>query len=497
MKTRLLRSLCAMSFPMFCMGETLANPILVKEDRIVEDRIPVVVTFNANGGMIENHRVGHTVLKKDYGDYWDFRSDCAKGRLPRPVRRDRGYVFDGWYSKSIGGIPAQIMEIPARRWYRQTPEIVVYAHWHRPWRQGDFTGKLYRQLAKGDGNLVFSPYGVGSVCALMATGAKGDTLEAFVKTLGLPTKDPDEIAQIFGGEKRQLANTVELTDSIWLFRGFSPYDTFRSRAVDVFLAEARETSGGAAAKREINDFVKEKTHGKIPQLLQSPPPKDTAMAAVNTVYLNATWACPFNVNMTRPSQFKTLTGKSVDVVYMSGRFENAKVGFYKTKNLAVLSLPYGNCNLQMLFLLPDEDVKLSRVESLLSESYIAEIVRSIRESYRIDVRIPKFEFEARHYLVKALCDIGLDVAFDLTHADFSGLASRRLWVSDAQQVAKIKTDERGTEAAAATAIVLQEGSPHYYLPPSFIANRPFIFLLRDKKTGSIFFVGRVTDPSRK
>ena len=105
------------------------------------------------------------------------------------------------------------------------------------WRQGDFTGRLYRKLAKGDGNLVFSPYGVGSVCALMATGAKGKTLDAFVKTLGLPTSNPDEIAHVFGCEKRRLGGTVELSDSIWLFNGFKPCDEFRSRAVKVFLAK--------------------------------------------------------------------------------------------------------------------------------------------------------------------------------------------------------------------------------------------------------------------
>ena len=385
------------------------------------------------------------------------------------------------------------------------------------WRQGDFTGRLYRKLAKGDGNLVFSPYGVGSVCALMATGAKGKTLDAFVKTLGLPTSNPDEIAHVFGCEKRRLGGTVELSDSIWLFNGFKPCDEFRSRAVKVFLAEARKTVGGYAAMREINDYVNKKTHGKIPQPLQSPPSKDTAMAAVDTVYLKAIWEQPFQPAKTCVKKFTTMSGKCVEVPFMDDDIFCA--GYYKTNGLAVLALPYRDCGLEMMFLLPDKNVALSRIEALLSESFINEIVPRLLhkgDTYPIgkaepcpdkdgeyfivveeyggaSVCIPKFEFEVRHDLREALDSMGLGIAFAQKLADFSGITpSPGLGLSDVGQVAKIKVDEVGTEAGAGTA-ALYVGC----VMPDFVADRPFIFLLRDAKSGSIFFAGRVTDPSMK
>ena len=365
------------------------------------------------------------------------------------------------------------------------------------WRLGDFTGKLYRQLAKDCGNFVFSPYGVGSVCALMATGANGETLDAFVKTLGLPTKDPDKIAQIFGSEKKRLGGVVELSDSIWLFRGFKPYGAFRSRAVDVFLAEARNTEGGAAAMCDINAYVNEKTHGKIPQLLFDPPSEYTVLAAVNTVYLNAIWACPFDEEKTRSEEFTTLSGRTVEVPFMHG---NIAARIYDTEGFEVLSLPYSCGNLEMMFLLPDEGVKISRIEALLSESFLNDLMHSSGWSdCGVDVSLPKFEFEDRHDIAKALKVLGLDVAFDPSRADFSGMApispDKNIYLSEAMQVVKIKTNEKKTEAVAATySEVAAEGAA--FFRPWFNANRPFIFMLRDLKTGSIFFAGRVANPSR-
>lgn len=150
--------------------------------------------------------------------------------------------------------------------------------------------ELYRQMAYNKDNFAFSPYGVASVSALVGAGAKGETVTAFKNILGLSTDNPDEIARIFGGLKQRLGGAVKVSDSIWLFRGVKPRSEFCRKVAAAFHAEARSTTGGAAAMREINAYIERNTSGKIPQLLRCPPSPDTRMMAVNTLLPPPVWA---------------------------------------------------------------------------------------------------------------------------------------------------------------------------------------------------------------
>lgn len=354
------------------------------------------------------------------------------------------------------------------------------------WRQGDFAGKLYRQMAKDNENLAFSPYGVASVCALVGTGAKGETFEAFKNALEFPTDNLDEMARIFRETKQKIGNAVEISDSVWLFKGFSPLDEFRSRAVNGFLAEARNTSL-ESAKDEINAYVSDKTHGKIPSLLVNPPDSDTCMMAVNTIYLNAKWAQKFDKNLTEEREFKTLSGERLIVPFMCRALHT---NYHCENQFSAVSLPYANSTLEMLFILPGENVALRQIEEMLSESFINRVIGMYR---KVRVIIPRFEFEMRHDLVTPLCEMGLGVAFSPA-ADFSGLAKvKPICISNAEQMVKIKVDEEGTEAAAATYIKMERSAPSPV--PEFFADHPFIFVLRDRASGAILFMGRVMKPA--
>ena len=367
------------------------------------------------------------------------------------------------------------------------------------WQQGDFAGRLYRQMANNKDNLVFSPYGAASVCALVGAGAKGETAEAFKNTLGLSTDNPEEIAQIFGDAKQRLGGAFKVSDSIWLFNGIKPRDEFCRNAALAFHAESRCTTGGEAAMREINAYIENNTIGRIPQLLRCPPPPDTRMMAINTVYLKAKWEQPFQAALTKNCDFKTLSGETVEVPFMDGQVFCA--GYYKTKGLSVLTLPYRDCGLEMVFLLPDEGVSISRIEALLSESFLKEIDRSILHKgdpydysvfEGVYVTIPKFELAMKHDIKTSLCGMNFGVAFDPARADFSGIASESIYLSEVVQSVKIRVDEEGTEAAAATGAF---GAA--CLMPSFVADRPFIFLLRGNAPGVILFMGRVANPAEK
>lgn len=366
-------------------------------------------------------------------------------------------------------------------------------------QQGDFAMELYRQMANNKDNLAFSPYGVASVCALVGAGAKGETAEAFKNILGLSTDNSDEIARIFGGLKQRLAGSVKVSDSIWLFRGVKPRDEFCRKTAAAFHAESRSTTGGAAAMREINAYIERNTSGKIPQLLRCPPSPYTRMMAVNTLYLKAKWEQPFQAAWTKIRDFKTQTGKTVEVPFMDGQIFCA--GYYKTKGLSVLTLPYRDCGLEMVFLLPDEDISISRIEALLSESFLWEIDRSILHKgdpydssvfEGVYVTIPKFEMAMRHDITQSLCWMGIGIAFNPNRADFSGIASEPIHLSEVVQSVRIRVDEEGTEAAAATE-ACGVGSEM----PSFVADHPFIFLLRDRTSRTILFMGRVTNPAEK
>lgn len=184
-------------------------------------------------------------------------------------------------------------------------------------------------------------------------------------------------------------------------------------------------------------------------------------------------------------------------------------GYYKTKGLSVLTLPYRDCGLEMVFLLPDEGVSISRIEALLSESFLKEIDRSILhkgdpyDSFVFEgvyVKIPKFEMAMRHDITQSLCWMDIGIAFNPNRADFSGIASEPIHLSEVVQSVKIRVDEEGTEAAAATKarVVSYSKMPSFVADhskmPSFVADRPFIFLLRER---TILFMGRVTNPAEK
>ena len=369
------------------------------------------------------------------------------------------------------------------------------------WRQGDFAGKLYRQLAKDGDNLVLSPYGVASVCALISTGARGATADAFAKTLELTTTNPDEVSRLFAKSSQKLAGTVEMSDSVWLFDGFKPCDEFCDRAEKVFHAGVRESAGGAVAMTNVNAYVSERTHGKIPQLLLAPPdPRSTLMMAVNTVYLKAKWRCPFDSSATRDRQFRTLSGESVTVLFMHGKVYCAK--YAKSDGFAALALPYRDSDLEMLILLPDENVALSQIETSLSDPFVEDVVRKLESSRdhieeEVDVAMPKFGMEARHELSEVLRKMGLGIAFS-DGADFSGIApimpENNLGLGNSVQVVNVRVDEEVTEAVAATS---EEMIPACAPPPchEFVADRPFVFMIRDAASGSLLFIGRIANPA--
>ena len=375
-----------------------------------------------------------------------------------------------------------------------------------PWRQADFAADLYRKAASvqpADENVVLSPWGVANLFAMLQTGARGDTAKGMAFALqlgGAEPPAPEETAATFHEARTNLSRAanddvaLELSDSLWIKPGFALSESFRSLARDAFDADVRFTWMGAKGRKEINAFVAEKTHDRIKDLIQPPVLDDplTRLVAVDTVYLKAKWDMPFEKDATRDRTFHA-PGGDVEVPFLH---DTRHAEILDAPECAALRLPYRHDSMEMLVVLPSPSNTLADVEARLGRPYLDRLAASPWRGEAV-LAIPKFDFGSEHDLKPILEPMGMGAAFDPARADFSGIAPQ-LYIGTAIQKANVTVDESGTEAAAATFAVMLEGciGPMENVPPPrpFVADRPFLFLVRETRTGLILFLGRVCKP---
>ncbi len=374
-----------------------------------------------------------------------------------------------------------------------------------PWRQADFAADLYRKAASvqpADENVVLSPWGVANLFALLQTGARGDTAKGMAFALQLGGAEPperDAVAATFRESRTNLERAanddvaLELSDSLWIKPGFALSESFRSLARDAFDADVRLTQMGARGREAINAFVAEKTHDRIKDLIQPPVLDDplTRLVAVDTVYLKAKWEVPFEKDATRDETFHAPSG-DVEVPFLHAR-RHAEI--LDAPECAALRLPYRFGSAEMLVILPSPSNTLADVEAKLSGPWLDRLAAKPWRGEAV-LALPKFDFGSEHDLSKTLPYMGMGAAFDPARADFSGIAPQ-LYIGTAIQKANVTVDESGTEAAAATfAVASASAMPGPPPPPPrpFVADKPFLFLVRETRTGLILFLGRVTKP---
>ena len=374
-----------------------------------------------------------------------------------------------------------------------------------PWRQADFAARLYStavSAAQADENVVLAPWGVANLFAMLQTGARGDTAKGMAFALqlgGAEPPEPDAVAATFHEARTNLSRAanddvaLELSDSLWLKPGFALSESFRSLARDAFDADVRFTQMGAVGREAINAFVAGKTHDRIKDLIQPPVLDDplTRLVAVDTVYLKAKWASPFKKDATHDQTFHA-PGGDVEVPFLH---DTRHAEILDAPECATLRLPYRYGSMEMLVLLPSPSNTLVDVEAKLSGPWLDRLAASPWRG-EAAIALPKFDFGSEHGLKTILEPMGMGSAFDTRRADFSGIAPH-LYIGTAIQKANVTVDEDGTEAAAATYAVmkLRSARPIPNAPPRpFVADRPFLFLIRESRTGLILFLGRVCKP---
>ncbi len=366
------------------------------------------------------------------------------------------------------------------------------------------TADLYAQLSAKQGNLVFSPWSAESALAMTMEGAEGQTHDQMAQTLHLTQAAADIRTSFQQIDARLNApnQTYQLSsaNALWVQQGYT--------LLPDYLATVRQYYGGAAspvdfktdtegARQTINSWVEQKTEDKIRDLIPDGVlTAQTRLVLTNAVYFKAKWASPFNNDATTDQDFFAPTGTvTAKLMHQTQYFDYAE-----TKDLQIVGLPYKGPyqgSLSMVVILPKTKDGLPQLEQQLTAGNL-QVWEDAMKGQEVEVYLPKFNFTFGTSLKQTFQDLGMTVPFT-ADANFSGMTSdpQGLYIGDVLQKAFIATDEEGTEAAAATAVVMPalimagEMTP----PPVFRADHPFIFLIKDDATGAVLFAGRVEDPT--
>jgi serpin B len=351
----------------------------------------------------------------------------------------------------------------------------------------DFAFKLYDQLRSTEGNLFFSPASIESALAMVREGAVSNTLRQISLLLPEQTIFPAIGTNV----------TLESANGIWVDQKFPIHEKYKTVVQEKYGAEIRpaDFSGQPDAEREtVNRWVEGKTRDKIKDLLgPGSVTTDTRLILVNAIYFKGDWLHAFEKAKTTNEPFWILPETSTNVPMMTMKPE--RFGYLENESFQCLELPYQGEEVSMLIILPKEKDGLTRVEEGLSTGAVADWIGALR-SKEVEVHLPKFKVETSlGSLRETLSALGITDAFDPERADFSGISAEPLFISDAVHKAFVQVDEEGTEAAAATGMIMNTTS---ITPPPkvFRANRPFIFLIRAKESGDILFIGKVCNPAK-
>jgi serpin B len=368
-----------------------------------------------------------------------------------------------------------------------------------------FALDLYQQVKGKPGNLFYSPFSISMALAMTWAGARTDTETAMASTLHFDLPQA-KLHPAFNGLDQELASRgkgasgsdgqgfrLNVVNALWGQAGYGfevPFlDTLgENYGAGMRIVNFQEDPAGSAGI--INDWVKTSTEGKIPELVPVEAiTADTVLILTNAIYFNAAWKEPFKAEATADGSFQKLDGSTITVPMMSGFRET---GYGEGAGYQALELPYDGGELSMLIILPEAGT-FDQFEASLDAAKLDAIAGSVNE-HLVDVQMPKFKFEYELGLKKTLEAMGMGIAFQSGPADFTGInSSGRPFIQDVLHKAFVGVNEAGTEAAAATAVIVgDESAP---MPATIKLDRPFLFVIRDNPTGSLLFVGRVADPS--
>lgn len=363
-----------------------------------------------------------------------------------------------------------------------------------------FAIDLYEKLKENEGNLFFSPSSISTALAMTCAGARGKTADEMKTTLRF-TLDDKTLHPAMGNlakflTLKQKGCTLSIANALWGQKGYNFLQEFLDlvkKSSGAGLNEVDFAGATEQARKIINAWIEEKTNNKIKELIKPGVLKPlTRLVLTNAIHFKGTWKKQFKKNETLKAKFHLTRQKSVQAKMMHMRKEKFK--YLKGDDFQALELPYTGDNLSMLIFLPDKVDGLAKFEKKLTGENLKNWTSRIR-SKKIDLlAIPRFKMTCEFSLANTLKELGMVSAFSMD-ADFSGMNGRKdLFISAVIHKAFVDVNEEGTEAAAATGVVikLKSVAPRRTI---FRVDHPFLFVIRDNRTGAILFMGRVTNPA--
>lgn len=360
-----------------------------------------------------------------------------------------------------------------------------------------FADVMYASLAKGDGNLFFSPYSVHSALGMALAGARGETARQMQEVLQVASADAAAgnfatLAAHLDGVRQRSGFELNIANSLWAEQTIPFEGSFLALMKERYRSELMQVSYRTDpddARNRINRWIADATKEKIPELIPSGTlTRATRLVLANAIYFKAAWMEQFEKSASRDGDFTTGTSRKVTAKMMHGEFE---APYAQTEELQILELPYRGGATSMLIVLPKAGAGIEAAERQVSALADLKLPRAT-----VQTTLPRFKLRYQADLAKLLAGMGMPLAFS-GNADFSGMTrAESLLISNVIHEAYVDVNEEGTEAAAATAVVMKAvAMPMQREVVTFTADHPFLFLIRDNASRAILFVGRVTDPS--
>ncbi|MGA1847998.1 MAG: serpin family protein [Thermoplasmatota archaeon] len=378
---------------------------------------------------------------------------------------------------------------------------MVHAH-------NQFAIDLYLELANGsEKNIFFSPFSLFTALMMTYEGARGNTADEMAEVMHLPIND-DQRRAAFASVQNDLNGRegrvkLNIANSLWMQKDYQFKQEFLEVLEDYYFSEAFVTDLGGdqeGSREAINQWVSKNTEKRIPELLPLGSfDQWTKAVLVNALYFKGDWATEFDVDRTgeEPFYIDRFNYVQAEMMHTDPDAEDTAFRVNWDQRSTVLELPYKGDKISMVAFLPEipemvVNANIHNLENILDAKTMADMIEGLEEQ-DIQVSMPKFQFESEYMVSQPLQRLGMRDAFVYPTADFTGISDQSsLFIDEVYQDTFINVDETGTEAAAATAVVMKDER----VATSVDLNRPYIFTIQDRETGLILFMGRIMDPSK-
>lgn len=365
----------------------------------------------------------------------------------------------------------------------------------------DFGVNLFKEIVSEtdeNKNIMISSLSVSQALGMTWNGARGTTRDEMTEMLGFLVDNDKELNESNKTIREALMNADNMIDmnianSIWYRNTFKINPGFVDINRKYYDAEVKglDFTDEEGSKKTINDWVSKKTKGKISDIVNHINPADI-MFLINAVYFKGKWKYEFKKDDTVDEPFYYADGHSADIKMMT---QKTDLQYFEANDCRGVALPYGNGHFRMVVILPDENVSLKDIVSELDGQSLTNYIGRMQE-YGVNIMLPKFTFKFELELKQPLAELGMKTAFT-DAVDLSGMGSpSNLTISSVKHKTFVEVNEEGTEAAAVTSVTVGITSvgPGEGTDIPFIVNRPFLFLIQEKDTGAILFMGQVYDP---